>query len=100
MLEYDNIDISEEVNINKTNLSKECNIVTIDILKILVLSMKSIFAMVVTIVTLSQKSMSFDNVVIVYVEGNAYRINFWYMGKDDANNVMNGSDLVDKRGVL
>ena len=26
MLEYDRIDISEEVDINKTNESKECNI--------------------------------------------------------------------------
>ena len=31
---------------------------------------------------------------------SAYRIHFWYMSKDDAINVMNGSNLVDKRGVL
>ena len=44
--------------------------------------------------------MSFNNVAIVYVKRNAYRIHFWYMGKDDAINIMNGSNLVDKRGVL
>ena len=44
--------------------------------------------------------MSFDNVAIVYVKGNAYRINFWYMSKDDAVNIMNSSNLVDKRGAL
>ena len=49
---------------------------------------------------LMQKAMSFSNVAIVYVKGNAYRINFWYMSKDDAINIMNGSNLVDKRGVL
>ena len=27
--------------------------------------------------------MSFNNVAIVYVKRNAYRINFWYMSKDD-----------------
>ena len=44
--------------------------------------------------------MSFNNIVIVYVKGSAYRINFWYMSKDDAINMMNGSILSDKRGVL
>ena len=41
--------------------------------------------------------MSFNNVAIVYVKGNAYRINFWYMSKDDAINIMNASILTDKR---
>ena len=34
------------------------------------------------------------------MQRSAYRIHFWYMGKDDAINIMNGSNLVDKRGVL
>ena len=47
-----------------------------------------------------QKAMSFNNVAIIYVKGSAYRIHFWYMGKDDAINIMNGSSLTDKRGAL
>ena len=47
-----------------------------------------------------QKSMSFNNIAIVYINANAYRINFLYMSKDDAINIMNGSILLDKRGVL
>ena len=47
-----------------------------------------------------QKAMSFNNVDIVDVNGSAYRIHFWYMSKDEAINIMNGSNLVDKRGVL
>ena len=39
MLEYDRIDISEGVNVNKTNALKNVIFVIIDILKILVLSM-------------------------------------------------------------
>ena len=27
-------------------------------------------------------------------------LNFWYMSKDDAINIINGSNLDDKRGVL
>ena len=44
--------------------------------------------------------MSFNNSAIVYVKESAYRIHFWYMNKDDAINIMTGSNLVDKRGVL
>ena len=44
--------------------------------------------------------MSFNNVAIIYVKGIAYRIHFWYMSKNDASNIMNGSNLVDKRGVF
>ena len=36
-----------------------------------------------------QKAMSSNNVGIVYVKGNAYRIHFWYMSKDDARGVYN-----------
>ena len=49
---------------------------------------------------LMEKAMSFDNVAIVYIKGNASRIHFWYMCKDDATNIMNDSNLIDKIGVL
>ena len=45
-----------------------------------------------------QKALSFNDVAIVYVKGNAYRIHFWYMGKNDAISIMN--DLIDKKGRL
>ena len=44
--------------------------------------------------------MSFNNFAVVYVKGKAYRIHFWDMSKDDAINIMNGSNLVHKMGVL
>ena len=47
-----------------------------------------------------QNAKNFNNIVTVYVKGHAYRINFWYMIKDDTVNIMNGSSLVDKRDVL
>ena len=49
---------------------------------------------------LMKKAMSFNNFAIVYVKRSAYRIHFWYMSKDDAINIKNGSKLVDKRDVL
>ena len=47
-----------------------------------------------------QKAIGFNNIAIVYIKGNAYRNHFWYMSKDDAINIMTGSNLVNKRGVL
>ena len=47
-----------------------------------------------------QKAMSFNNVAIVYVKESAYKINFWYTSKDDAINIMSGSNLIDEIGVL
>ena len=49
---------------------------------------------------LMQKAMGFNNIAIVYIKGSAYRTHFWYKSKDDAINIMNGSILYDKRGVL
>ena len=47
-----------------------------------------------------QKAMSFNKIATVYVKRSAYRIHFWYMSKDDAINIMNGSNFADKKGVL
>ena len=49
---------------------------------------------------LMQKAIRFNDIAIAYVKGNACRIHFWYMTKDDAINMINGSNLVDKRDVL
>ena len=48
---------------------------------------------------LMQKALSL-NVAIAYGKENAYRIHFWYISKNDVTNIMNGSNLVDKRGAL
>ena len=44
--------------------------------------------------------MNFNDVAIVFVKGNDYRIHFQYMSKDDAINVMENSDLSEKSGLL
>ena len=44
--------------------------------------------------------MSFNDVAIAYVKGNAYRIHFWYMSKDDAISIMNNSNLVNQKDIL
>ena len=98
MLEYNRIDISEGIDVNKTNLSKECDICHYWYFKNIGFKYDSYLCNCCH--DLMQKAMFFNNVAIVYVKGNASRIHFWYMSKDDAVNIMNGSNLVDKRGVL
>ena len=94
MLEYNRIDISEGVDANKTSLSKECNICHYWYIKDIGFKYEPYLCNGCH--DLMQKALSFINVVIIYVKGSAYRINFWYMSKDDAINIMKGSNLVDK----
>ena len=98
MLEYKRIDISERINVNKTNLSKECDICHYWYFKDIGFKFEPYLCNECH--DLMQKAISFNDIAILYIKGNAYSINFWYMSKDDAINVMNGSILLDKRGVL
>ena len=97
MLEYERIDISEGIDINKTNLSKECDICQYWYFKDI--GFKCEPDLCNGCHDLMQKAMSFNNIAIAYVKGSAYRVNFWHMSKDEAMNIMNGSDLVDKNGA-
>ena len=47
-----------------------------------------------------QKAMSFNDVAIVSVNGRNFRNHFLFMSKDDAINIMNNSNLNDKKDVL
>ena len=47
-----------------------------------------------------QKPINFDNVTIISVEGNGYRIHFWYMNQDKAINVLSDANLAEKYGSL
>ena len=98
MLEYNRIDISEGTDVNKTSLSKEFDICHYWYFKDIDFKYEPYLCNGCH--DLMQKAMSFNNVTIVYVKESAYRINLWYMSKDDAINIMNGSNLVDKMDVL
>ena len=98
MLEYDRIDISEGTDVNKTRLLKECDIFLYSYFKNIGFKYKPYLCN--DCHDLMQKAVSFNNVAIVYAKGSACRIYFCYMSKDDAINIMNGSNLVDKEGVL
>ena len=44
--------------------------------------------------------MNFNDLAIVSIRGNDYRIHFWYMSKNDAINLMNNYILNEKAGSL
>ena len=95
MLEYDRTDISEGIDINKTNKSKECMLchywyfldkdfsygpyLCDDCYNIL------------------QKSINFKNIAIVHNKKSAYRICFLDMSKRKAKILMTNSNLIDKK---
>ena len=49
---------------------------------------------------MNMKAVSINNLAIVYVGDKVYRINFAFMSKGDAINLIKNSVIMDKRGVL
>ena len=93
----DKKDISEGIDINKTNASKEC-----DICHYWYFLSKDFnhqlytFAMVVMINL--KKAVNFNELQLFL--GSDYRIYCWYISKDDPINTMKNSNLDEKRGLL
>ena len=104
MLEYDRIDISEGIDVDKTNKSKECMFCHYWYF----LNKNFSYGPYLCdgCYNMTQKSIDFKNIDIVYVKGNAYRIYFWHMSKHKrkhkrkAISPMTNSSLNDKKGVL
>ena len=98
MLEYYRIDISEGIDIKKTNVWKEYRICHYWYFKDIGFKYEPHLCNDCHV--LMQKAVIFSDVAFVYVKGSAYRIHFWYMSNDDAMSVINNSNLIDKMGVL
>ena len=98
MLEYDRIDISEGIDVNKTSASKEFNICHYWYFKDIGFKYEPYLCNGCH--DLMQNATNFNDVAIVYVKENAYRIHFWYMSKDDVISIMKNSNLIDKNSAL
>ena len=104
MIEYERIDISEGIDVNKTNKSKEC------MLRHYWCFLDKHFSYAPYLCNgcynIMQKFIDSKNIDIIYVKGNAYRIHFWYMSKNKRKhkrktiNLTTNSNLIDKKGVL
>ena len=49
---------------------------------------------------MSTKAINMQNIAIIYHNGHTYRINFAFISKNDAFNLMKKSVIIDKKGTL
>ena len=99
MLEYDKIDISEGIGINKNILlSKKCWLCgywyfinkNFNYQKYICNGCRD----------MSLKAISLHNLAIAYNNGNVYRINFTFMPKNDALNLIKNAVIINKKEIL
>ena len=79
MIEYERIDISEGIDVNKTNKLKEFMLCHYWYFLDKNFSYRPYLRN--RCYNIMQKSIDYRNIDIFYVKGNAYRIHFWYMSK-------------------
>ena len=99
MLEYDRIDISEVIDINKCEeTSRRCNLC-----KFYYFLEKS-FSYGPFLCNgcddMSLKAVSMQNLTIINYNGNHYRVNFAFISKNDAYNLIKNATITDKKGTL
>ena len=97
MLEYERIDVSEVIDPNRSNKSKESDICRY--WYFLDKAFKYEPYLCNGCHDLMQKTINFNDVAIFSIKGSDYRIDFWYMTKNDAINLLNNSWL-DNKEVL
>ena len=100
MLEFDKKHISEGININKQVNQKSVIFAIIGIWYFLDKKFNYEPYLCSGCHDLIQKAMNFNDVAIVSIKGNDYRIHFWYMSKDEAISIMHNSGLNEKTGLL
>ena len=98
MLEYDRIDISEGIDVDKTNKSKKrmlCH-------NWYFLHKNFSYGpdLCGGCYNIMQKSINFKNIAIFHIKKSVYRIYFLYMSKREAKKLMNNTNLSDKKGIL
>ena len=99
MLEYDRIDLSEGIDVNRNTLtSKKCYLCGYWYFINKNFNYKKY--MCNGCHDMSTKAISMYNLCIGYNNGNAYRINFAFMSKNDALNLIKNAVIIDKKGTL
>ena len=99
MLEYDRIDIDEGIDVNKNKIvSKECFLCGYwDFIN---KNFNYQNHMCDGCHDMSLKAISMHSFCIGYNNGNTYRINFTFMPKNKALNLIKNAIIIDKKGIL
>ena len=98
MLKYDRIDISEGIDADKTNESRECKFCHYWYF----LNKNFSYGPFTCdgCYDIVQRSTDFKNIAIVHIKKSAYRIYFQHMSKHEAKKIMNKFDLIGKSGNI
>ena len=99
MLEYDRIDISEGIDIKKCKeTSIECNLCKFYYF----LDKNFNYGPYLCngCYGMSLKAVSMKNLAIINHNGNHYRVNFTFISKKDAYNLIKNATIIDKKGTL
>ena len=99
MLEYDRIDLSEGVDNKKCKkTSRECCLCKFYYF----LDKNFNYGPYLCngCYEMSLKAISMQNLAIINPNGNAYRVNFAFMRKEDAFNLIKNAVIIDKKGTL
>ena len=98
MLKYDRTDISEGIDVDKTNESRECKFC--HYWYFLNKNFKYGPYLCDGCYDISQKSTDFKNITIVHIKKTVYRIYFQHMSKHEAKILIKKFDLIDKTGSI
>ena len=99
MLEYDRIDISEGIDINKCEeTSRRCSLCK----SYHFLNKNFSYGPFLCngCYGMSLKAVSIQNLPIINHNGNDYRVNFAFISKKDAYNLIKNATTIDKKGTL
>ena len=98
MLKYDRIDISEGIDVDKTNESRECKFC--HYWYFLNKNFKYGPYLCDGCYDISQKSTDFKNIAIVLIKKTAYRIYFQHMSKHKTKKIIKKFDVIGKMGNI
>ena len=99
MLEYDRIDLSEGIDVNKCEYtSRKCNLCQYYYFAFKIFNYQRYLCYECH--DMSLKALSMQHLTIIYHNVHAYRVNFMFMSKNDAFNLIKDSIIIDKKGTL
>ena len=99
MLEYDSIDLSEGIDVNKCeDTSRKCSLC--QYYYFLNRNFNYQRYLCDGCHDISIKALSMQHLTIIYHGGQPYCVNYLFMSKNDAFNLIKKSIIIDKRGTL
>ena len=98
MLEYDRIDLSEGIDVNKASNSRKCSFCHYYYFLDINYSYQKYLCDGCH--DMSMKANSMQNLAIVYSDSKAYRINFTFMDLNQAIYLLNNSNKNSKKGTF